>query len=290
VGAIMIDELTRPLTANEIEFRVQSISKKGYATILAYKDARADMIRLDNAVSPLGWKREHINGNANCIVSIWNDDIKQWISKEDTGTESMAAAKKGLASDSFKRACFNWGIGRELYDYPFICIKLNDDEWNGNTNKPKQSWGLKIKDWSWYNEFDENGHLSFLAGKDNKGKVRFKFGKMRPKVKITLDMSKQFINCVQNHLALQLYILKESTDKHGDQWGQLIGLIKDDITNVKKTITALVNEGHNIFDNCLSEWVEADKKQDESYKKQLESEMPPEAVEMLHTRREALGL
>ena len=30
--------------------------------------------------------------------------------------------EKSQASDSFKRACFNWGIGRELYSAPFIWI------------------------------------------------------------------------------------------------------------------------------------------------------------------------
>ena len=34
--------------------------------------------------------------------------------------------KKGQASDSFKRACFNWGIGRELYTSPFIWIQSGD--------------------------------------------------------------------------------------------------------------------------------------------------------------------
>ena len=60
--------------------------------------------------------------NANCTVSIYDSDLKEWISKEDTGTESSTEAEKGLASDSFKRACFNWGIGRELYTAPFIWI------------------------------------------------------------------------------------------------------------------------------------------------------------------------
>ena len=109
-----LKELSKPLNIEEIDFRVQSINKGGYATILAYKDARADMNRLDEVVGCLNWKREHLNGNANCIVSIWNSEINQWISKEDTGTESSAEKKKGLASDSFKRACFNWAIGREL--------------------------------------------------------------------------------------------------------------------------------------------------------------------------------
>lgn len=51
---------------------------------------------------------------------------KQWIEKEDTGTESNTEKEKGLASDSFKRACVNVGIGRELYTAPFIWISAND--------------------------------------------------------------------------------------------------------------------------------------------------------------------
>lgn len=98
----------RTLRAEEIDVRVQSVTEKG-AILLLYKDARADMIILDETVGPLDWKREHTRDNANCIVSIWDNEKKQWISKEDTGTESNTEKEKGQASDSFKRACFNWG-------------------------------------------------------------------------------------------------------------------------------------------------------------------------------------
>jgi hypothetical protein len=77
-------------------------------------------------VGPFNWKREHTRDNKNCIVSIWDEKKGQWISKEDTGTESNTEREKGLASDSFKRACFNWGIGRELYTAPFIWIGKGD--------------------------------------------------------------------------------------------------------------------------------------------------------------------
>ena len=43
-------KLNRPLDSGEIDFRIQSISEKGYATILAYKDARIDMAILDEVV------------------------------------------------------------------------------------------------------------------------------------------------------------------------------------------------------------------------------------------------
>jgi hypothetical protein len=81
---------------------------------------------LDETVGPLNWKREHTRENRNCIVSIYDEDKKEWIGKEDTGTESNTEADKGLASDSFKRACVNWGIGRELYTAPFIWVKKED--------------------------------------------------------------------------------------------------------------------------------------------------------------------
>jgi hypothetical protein len=111
----------RLLRADEIDVRVQQVKEKG-AVLLLYKDARCDMNILDETVGPMNWKREHTRDNRNCIVSIWDKEKQQWISKEDTGTESNTEKEKGLASDSFKRACFNWGIGRELYTAPFTWI------------------------------------------------------------------------------------------------------------------------------------------------------------------------
>lgn len=111
----------RYLRADEIECRVQTVKVNG-CSILLYKDARVDQNILDETVRPMNWQRHHLRDNANCIVSIWDEDKAQWIEKEDTGTESNTEAEKGLASDSFKRACFNWGIGRELYTAPFIWI------------------------------------------------------------------------------------------------------------------------------------------------------------------------
>lgn len=121
----------RDLRANEIDCRISQINEKGL-TLLLYKDARVDMDILDETVGAKNWKRTHTRDNANCIVEIWDDEKKQWISKEDTGTESFTEKEKGLASDSFKRAGFNWGIGRELYTAPFIYVPVKDKEGNDN--------------------------------------------------------------------------------------------------------------------------------------------------------------
>ena len=117
----------RQLRADEIDCRVAQIKPNGL-TLLLYKDARCDMNILDETVGPMNWQRKHGRDNANCIVSIWDGDKKQWIEKEDTGTESNTEAEKGLASDSFKRACFNWGLGRELYTAPFIWVGSDNCE------------------------------------------------------------------------------------------------------------------------------------------------------------------
>ena len=85
---------------------------------------------LDETVGPENWQRDHFEckGNLYCKVGI-NTNYKdaqavdRWIWKADCGAESRTEAEKGEASDSFKRACVNWGIGRELYTSPPIFVK-----------------------------------------------------------------------------------------------------------------------------------------------------------------------
>lgn len=131
----------RTLNADEIDVRVAQISEKG-AQLLLYKDARCDMNILDEAVGAMNWQRTHSRDNANCVVLIWDEDKREWIGKEDTGTESNTEAQKGLASDSFKRACVNWGIGRELYTAPFIWIPAD----KVNIRKDERSGKCKTYD------------------------------------------------------------------------------------------------------------------------------------------------
>lgn len=158
----------RPLMADEIDCRISTIKadeKEGAKglSLLLYKDARCDQNILDETVGPMNWQREHTRDNRNCIVSIWDKEKQQWISKEDTGTESNTEKEKGLASDSFKRACFNWGIGRELYSAPFIWIPADKCE-------IKKGFNGK---WACYDNFtvtdiqyDEKGNITFLKVKN----------------------------------------------------------------------------------------------------------------------------
>lgn len=115
----------RLLKADEIDVRIAMVKANG-VSLLLYKDARCDMNILDETVGPANWQRNHevVNGNLFCNVSIKCGD--EWVTKQDVGAESYTEKEKGQASDSFKRACFNWGLGRELYTAPFIWVNSKD--------------------------------------------------------------------------------------------------------------------------------------------------------------------
>lgn len=104
----------RKLRADEIDCRVGTINANG-CTLLLYKDARCDMAILDETVGPENWQRSHevVNNNLFCNVGIWvmrPSGFGEWVWKQDVGTESNTEKEKGEASDSFKRACVNWGM------------------------------------------------------------------------------------------------------------------------------------------------------------------------------------
>jgi hypothetical protein len=117
----------RRLYADEIDCRIATISDKGL-TLLLYKDARVDQRILDEIVGAENWQRSHeiIGDNLYCNVGIYIESRNEWVWKQDVGTESYTEKQKGQASDSFKRACFNLGIGRELYTAPDIFIFKDD--------------------------------------------------------------------------------------------------------------------------------------------------------------------
>jgi len=170
----IIKELRKPLNISDIDFRVQSINKGGYATILAYKDARVDMNRLDD-VCGVKWQKDYktINNNLFCGIGIEIDN--QWVWRWDVGVESYTEKTKGEASDSFKRAGFCWGIGRELYDYPRIQVKLKKEEFTIDNGRAKQTYNLKIRDWTWGSDITGDGEILNLACKDDLGELRFHY-------------------------------------------------------------------------------------------------------------------
>lgn len=165
----------RELRADEIEARVATVKKNG-CSLLLYKDARCDMRILDETVGAESWQRKHdlINGNLFCSVGILSGMTGEWVWKQDVGTESYTEKEKGQASDSFKRACFNWGIGRELYTAPFIWIDAGNVGLKENGGKWTTSDRFKVKEISY-----TDGRITGLTitNESMKGRVVYQMGK-----------------------------------------------------------------------------------------------------------------
>lgn len=168
----------RLLRADEIDCRIAQIRENGLSLLL-YKDARVDQNILDETVGEMNWQKSYSRENANCTVSIWDEAKKMWISKEDTGTESNTEKEKGLASDSFKRACFCWGIGRELYSAPPIWIKPEDCRTFGKN----QSGKLACNDRFYVSRIEYSDARNIIALEimnRSTGKVVYRLGSQRP--------------------------------------------------------------------------------------------------------------
>lgn len=169
--------MCRLLTKDEIECRVSQTgksSKGAWCSLLLYKDARVDQRILDETYGLMGWQRSHelVGDRLYCTVSVYDSDKKEWISKQDVGTESNTEKEKGQASDAFKRACFNWGIGRELYSAPKIYITLKEGEYRPNSDKIIPTVSFDVADIG----YDDRGSINKLSIVDRNGEVRFSFG------------------------------------------------------------------------------------------------------------------
>lgn len=167
----------RTLRAEEIECRIGTISEKGLSLLL-YKDARVDQNILDETFGMFGWCRAHekIGDALYCTVSI-KDENGEWIAKQDVGVESYSDAVKGAASDSFKRACFNIGIGRELYTAPFIWIPAERAEIKNDGKKyyTKERYAVTSI------EYDEQRNIVALSISNQKGTEIFSYKKQKMK-------------------------------------------------------------------------------------------------------------
>ena len=174
----------RTLNADEVECRVSIVRKKGDSvgcSLLLYKDARCDMRIMDEVFGSMNWARQHemIGDRLYCIVSVYDAERGQWVSKQDVGTESNTEKEKGQASDSFKRACTNWGIGRELYTAPFIWINLTDGEYYERNGK----YGVNTRFCVSEIEYNDKREIVKLSIADEKGNERYTFPKRKSKKK-----------------------------------------------------------------------------------------------------------
>lgn len=174
-----MENMFRDLKSNEIDCRVSQI-KKEWLSLLLYKDARVDQNILDETYGPFGWQRDHkeLKGNIYCGISIFDKDKNQWVTKWDCGKESFSEAEKGEASDSFKRAGFNWGIGRELYTAPTIFIPIKDNEGQANFEIKEDKGKLSTRTKFHVEAIQiENKEITALSIKNNKNKRVFLYKK-----------------------------------------------------------------------------------------------------------------
>ena len=227
----------RTLKPTEIDCRVGQVTAKGY-TLLLYKDARCDMNILDESVGSENWQRDHkeVKGNLYCGVSIkfGVEGGFYWATKWDCGVESNTEKEKGEASDSFKRACVNWGIGRELYSAPFIfipCKTTPRDGGRGYDLPMEEKYRHIIVDEIEYNAEREISKLVLVD--EQTGGVVFKFGEKKGKVepkKITdaqLDTIKELNVNIEN--VLKVYGVKSLEDLTCEQAEHVIEVKKKQI-------------------------------------------------------------
>lgn len=177
----MKDIKFRDLRPDEIDLRVGSTNESGFSLLL-YKDARVDANILDT-LGAFNWqcKFYQVKNTMICSVGInvnYDDESKEplWIWKDDAGDESNTEAVKGEASDSFKRACFKFGLGRKLYTSPFVWIKKDND------NNPKTSH-YSVKEIA----YDDKAITKLVITNDKTKQIVFSYG-TNVKVSQTSDL------------------------------------------------------------------------------------------------------
>lgn len=160
----------RPLTADDVECRVGTVSAKG-CSILLYKNARVDMNILDDSVGPENWQNEFVDVGGRLVCRLGIKIGPEWVWKSDTGVEGSVGEDKSTASDARKRAGFAWGIGRELYNSPFIWLNLPTERGNDGRYRLTQYPRLEVT------EFESDGRkVTRLAITDASGNVVFRHG------------------------------------------------------------------------------------------------------------------
>ena len=176
----------RVLKPEEIECRLQTATEK-QATYLLHKTARTDVSILSECYGDK-WKNDfhNIDGKLFCTISVWNDEIKSWVSRSNVGTESNIEKEKGEASDAIKRAGFMWGIGSELYTAPTIKVDISSkDMYNG-----KCTLKLSVKEI----EISKEHKITKLILADIWGNIRFNWS-------INQQQSNQPMKAVQSQSA-----------------------------------------------------------------------------------------
>ena len=222
----------RLLKAEEIECRIATIGEKGLSLLL-YKDARVDQKILDETFGMFGWQREHtsIDGNLYCSVKVFDKESQSWISKQDVGTTGFTEKEKSQASDSFKRACFNWGIGRELYTAPFIWVPAEKSNIKSRVDKYFTYDRFYVSDISYNDEREIIG----LTIENDKGAEVFKYNAKKKDANVVEGITDKQVEELDKELARTGVTIEEVSQRYK------VGKTKNDISpdTYKRIMTAL---------------------------------------------------
>ncbi len=154
MSAIDFNALCTPFPYAKLRWRVTKTSEdRKRGLVLPYLDAREVQERLDEVLTPAGWRVSYapvlVGGGFLCTLELLTGE-REWVGKSDFGRydgvlgrgnrSARAAAEtndrevsalseqaiKGGASDAFKRAAVMWGIGRYLYQFEPIWVPLTE--------------------------------------------------------------------------------------------------------------------------------------------------------------------
>lgn len=124
------DALQKPVPLDRISYKPQSIQKdkrnQFSAQALPHTDARFFQERLDEVVGPFNWQSASRveSGMLFVGIAIRHPETDEWLWRWDTGQDEAEIGSgafgggRGLFSMGFKRAGYQWGIGRSIYAMP----------------------------------------------------------------------------------------------------------------------------------------------------------------------------
>lgn len=134
----MVDfaKLAAPLSPAAISWRIGAKAQNNQSGLaLAYIDARDVQDRLDEVCGADGWQCRYSHAGAKTVCDIGirvrvvapldgNAPAESWVWKANGAGDTDVEQEKGALSDAFKRAAVMWGIGRYLYSFPSIWVKI----------------------------------------------------------------------------------------------------------------------------------------------------------------------
>lgn len=122
-----LDILTAPLQPSEMEWRVQQQTKTGKLIVVPYLTNRTVMERFDRQFGWSGWSNDikEIDGGFLCTITVTMPD-GQMVSKTDGASRTDIEPVKGGISDAMKRCAVQFGLGRDLYNFPRVFIETPD--------------------------------------------------------------------------------------------------------------------------------------------------------------------